>query len=232
MAIEFVQKSVKKDSNVNSTTIALTGVTAGNFLVLAYSVWKSGGPGNGTPTDSLGNTWNTTTPSPNNSGGRAYVSYAMNVLGGDTTVTLDTDASGAEYYNISFSEWSGIKTTGALDVESSDSGTSVSPVSGTTGVPAQDDSLVIVSVMATQTGVSDMGFDLPAGFTNLYLRQNSVSEIAHSSDYKIITAAAAQSASWGTITGAYPWSGKIAVFAGQVAASHTRRLVHSVEGGW
>lgn len=225
MAIAYVQEIEGEGPSVNSFPLTLgTNVTAGNFLGAMYSVFLSGGSiPNATPTG--GGTWNTTTAPTEQNAGNAFVCYAMNATGGATTVTVDYGTG--FYVEGSVVEFSGMVTTSALDVQTSNSNAgSTTPTSGTTGTTSQANELVLVCVQVS-TSSTNVGLDVPAttGYTNLHVEQDSGSTIGHSSDYKIVSATGTQSAAWGTLSASEAWSAKIATFKEASAGGVTLPMV-------
>lgn len=219
--VAFVQSIAATGNGVASQNITLTGVTAGNFLALQPSVYVSGGPPNVTPTDDKSNTWNTTTAPSGPVNSRAFVNYAMNVAAGTTVISVDYGAT--QWINESASEYSGLATASALDVEASNTATNSTPTSGTTGTTSLADELVLATFGA-DGGSSSLGIDLPPGYTNLHIDQSGTNIVGHSSDYRIVSATGTQIADWGSLTASPNWSGKIATFKGASSAPASRPL--------
>jgi hypothetical protein len=94
--------------------------TVGNFLLVCLAD-DSGGTTTTVPTDSLGNTW----LSAINVAGYGAIFYAMNCKAGANTVTLAHTATAIHIY-----EYSGVKTTAALDQTGNGSGSM--PMTGIT----------------------------------------------------------------------------------------------------
>jgi hypothetical protein len=216
MTVAFVQRVTGSGAVVNAQSYTLNGVAAGALLVNCNSL--DGDQENATPSDDRGNTWNTTTEVTPQSC-EAYINYAQNASAGNTVVTVDYGTG--FYIEGSLAEFSGVATSGALDQQASNSNAgSATPTSGTTGATTEADSLV-VACLACAGNTNDQGIDTPAatGFSNLHVHQSYFDTIGHSSDYKVVAATGAQSASWGTMNGSYPWAAKIATFKGAGAAS-------------
>jgi hypothetical protein len=222
MAIAFVQKQTGGGSAIDTFPLTFgTDVGAGNFLAACYSPF-SGPPPNNAPTG--GGTWNTTTaPNPQN-GANAYINYAMDATGGATTVTVDYGTG--FYISGSIAEFSGVLTSGALDVQAeADSAADSTPTVGPTGTTVQADELVLVCLSISEADVS-VGIDVPAttGYTNLHVEQDALNIMGHSSDYKIVSSTGTQDAAWGTLDGAYAWSAKIATFKADLGNGPAARL--------
>ena len=207
----LVQSVGISSSNASFVLATLNGVAGGNFLTLLNSVYITGAPPNNTPSDSVGNTWNTTTAPTPHDDTNAFINYAMNVGAQDTIVTIDYGTTFA--IDAVFAEYSGIATASALDVQTAnDSAGSTTPTSGTTASTAQADELVL-TCLAIGTLVNPVGIDAATtGYTNLFVQQDNNAHVGASGDYKIVSAAGAQSAAWGTLNGSYSWSAKIATF--------------------
>lgn len=213
MAIAAVQDISGGAENSNSFSLAFgSNCTAGNFLSRQDSIWDSPNPSATAPTG--GGTWSTTT-APTAGATNAFQSYCANATGGATTVTVDYGTG--FYIRSTISEFSGITTTSPLDVQTSNSGTSSTPSSGTTGTTAQADELVLIT-LAVDTGpiVGGLGIDAASGYTNMDVWQQDTADTfdyaGTSHDYKIVAATGTQSGSWGTLVGSYAWRGKIATF--------------------
>lgn len=226
MTVAFVQRVTGSGANVNTQTFTLNGVAAGSLLVNCSSL--DGDQANITPTDDRGNTWSTTTEVTPQSC-ESYINYAQNAAAGNTVVT--TDYGTGFYIEGSVSEFSGVATSNALDVQASNgSAGSATPTSGTTGATSVADS-VVIACLACAGNTNDQGIDTPAttGYSNMHVHQSYFDTIGHSSDYKILAATGTQSAAWGTLNGSYPWTAKIVVFKGAGAGgggSQAPRSMH------
>jgi len=209
---ELVQSvEIQSGGPVTSTGGILNGVAAGNFLSVQVGIFNSATNVDPGAADDKGNTWNTTTASAELGNMVEYISYAMNVAAGNTTVTIDQNAD-SFWATGSFAEYSGVLTAAALDQQTSNTGTSTTPTTGTTGATVQADELVLVGMLSDATG-NPIGIDVPPtiGYSNLMVEQDGNSFYAGATDYKVVSAAEAQSANYGTITSSN-WVAKIATF--------------------
>lgn len=164
MAIAFIQyaQGTSGSGVANVSTSSLT-LTAGNLAVVSVLV------GNGTEqhvssvTDSLGNAYTFAGTHIFNAslfGGAALeVWYCQNCLGGTTTVTANWSSAGG-FSLIELGEYSGIATSGALDVAISSEGAGT-PTIGPSSSTAQAEELVIAAVSTDSTGCV-----AAAGYTN------------------------------------------------------------------
>jgi hypothetical protein len=143
------------------------------------------------------------------------------VTGGNYTVTVTGD--NFDYAVVAVMEINDLPSD-AVDTTASATGNNTSPVSGTTSVPSQAHtlSIAVLGTDSVDSGDTNIGIDLPAGFTNAGIEQNAWDYAGFSLDYRLNTSAAAQSASWGALdSGAVPWGAGIAVFKANGAPAGT-----------
>ena len=212
MAAALVQSVEIVTGSVTTTGGVLNSVAAGNFLAVQIGIFNAATQSEPVSTpDSNGNSWNTTTASAELGNMVEFISYAMNVAVGNTTVTVDQNGD-AFYSTGSFAEFSGVFTAAALDQQTSNSGTSTTPTTGTTGATAQDEELVL-TCMLSDSASNPVGIDVPptTGYSNLGIEQNGASFYAGATDYKVVSAAGTQAADYGTIASSN-WVAKIATF--------------------
>lgn len=153
-------QTVEATADGLATTIAVSiTCTAGNFLVCAVKWETNNGPGATPFAGTNGNTWNPLTVKDNpdsNSEPRVHLGYAMNVNSGSETVTYTIAGGGGTFRRIKVSEYSGVLTAGAFDVEANgavnDASGTATPVTGTF-TTAQADELVytIAAAYASRT---------------------------------------------------------------------------------
>src|SRR5437660_2702489 len=119
---------VQKADAYPGNSVALTGTTAGNFLLVGAS-WADT-TSDPAVSDTASNTWNAL-PVLRGPTGQAAVSikllYATNIKGGNTTITLSSSPADV---GIHAAEYSGVATGTALDV------TNTAVASGGTTTPA------------------------------------------------------------------------------------------------
>jgi len=148
MAIAFVQAKETTQAAGPFTTVAATftsNVTSGSLLV-ASVIWKGVGGGNETASasiaDTLTSTWvafGTAFSAGPDRNGKAW--YALNSGAGADTVTVTLPGS-RQFPGLIIAEYSGVKTSGALDGSSVTTGTTAT---GTDGVASG-------SIVTTVTG--------------------------------------------------------------------------------
>lgn len=142
-------KATKNNTAPATLDVALTGVTAGNCIVVAAHV-------EGTQTisfaDNKSNTYSTpVTKLHSGNGVRCSIAYALNVAAGDTTITLTLSA--ANYRAVYAAEFSGVKTASAeLDNDTSEAAAGTQNIVGPT-VSASDIG-VVVAVCGTTGSVT------------------------------------------------------------------------------
>lgn len=114
MAVAFVQSEKQTGHNAGSAAKAFTSNnTAGNCLVVAVGVWKSGGGFNDpTVTDTLGNTYVKLLATPRNTS-CAYLFVAYNCAAGANTVTVNVGTTSD--IDFAIHEYSGVATVTARD---------------------------------------------------------------------------------------------------------------------
>jgi hypothetical protein len=186
-------------------TIALSGVVAGNTLVLLSSFFRSTrtGAAAATPTDSAGGTWlaGVTPAAASFNGGANDVGVGIFVLENAAAGTHTATPENASTHHNTLLEFSGLALSGTRDASASGTSASTdhtSRTTGTTGSPAQDEELVlIVHAMAALFGVADVGYTDPVtGYTTEQKVVNDTSDLAMMHAWKLISAAAAQSATF------------------------------------
>ena len=144
MAYAHVQSFISGAQSGLTAVATLAAVTAGNLLVLGT---RQSSENRSIVSVSDGvNTWQDTGHGRvSGSGSGVYLYYAMNVAGGTTTVTVTWDTSGVTNAFLVLAEYSGILTSGAVDVADGNATTGASnaiPSAGTDTV-AQAGELLI-----------------------------------------------------------------------------------------
>lgn len=213
--------------DATAKTASLTGVTAGNSLIVVASLYIYGG---GSPTVSAndGNAYTTDVQNAFSSGSdrpTAGIMSLHNVAGGSVTTTLTIGGGiAAGNCNGSFRlyEVSGLANAGA-DKTATGGATSNSPATGTTATLSQANGFAIASLATSTTGA-----DLPSGWTNLITTDGR-------QDYVLTSATTGIAANWGTMDASGGWSGVLAVFSdlavGQPAGSRGRGVPGMRLGG-
>lgn len=216
MPIAFVRSTGRiSGNNVDSVGGNFGALpAAGNAITVETSAWNGSNADMpaGSVTDNQSNTYSRAVQSPLQSGGVCSIFYDESIgsPSGTHTVTVDPTGTG-NYLEFSAQEWSSFASS-ALDKTNGNNAASDSPTSGSTGTLSQADELVI-GVVGTYNGHSDVGIDPPSGYTNLSLFQNEGSTVGHSADYMIVSATTAQNISWGTVfDNLVPWGACVATF--------------------
>jgi hypothetical protein len=219
MAIAFVQKTPQGDLlGGDSGTLSFGSLpAAGSLIVVGVSNWDSGSADQALAvSDNQGNTYYEAITSDESGDAVASIWYAYNIGSptGTFTITINPAGSG-DYYSACAAEFSGLTTPDPKDTTVKSAGTDTTPVCGPTATPTQADELVIAVVQVSSSDPT-VGLDVPAtvGYTNIEVEQDSTNIQGLSMDYKIISAAAAQSAAWGTLDASPSggWSAVIATF--------------------
>ncbi len=203
-------------------TLVLNGVVAGNALFLLESYLRVGGTSAAaaTPTDSNGTFSISSADTTIVLGGDfigAAIWHEQNAAAGTHTVTPATGLT----YNCTLVEFSGLATSGLLDVAKS-AGTSnfsgTSQVTGTTATTA-----LIVLCLGVGTGNSNVGLTDPVtNYTALQLIQNDASDLATHHSFRVLAATGTQSATenWTDNEAGQTSMACIATFTGGVAAAN------------
>lgn len=203
----LVQSKVNNTSPGAAAAIAFdSAVSAGSLLVVQVACYSTNANGAITVSDSVNGAW-TVVYSNINTNNISAIAYFQNSASGTPTVTVTSSGTGNQYITAVQSEWSGMETTGSLDVSTSATGTSTTGSTGTTSSTTQNDT-VSFAVISHE---NDADMSTPSGFTSLQLvTSNAVNQPATQS-YRINTTQAAQSASI-TFSGTKNWVGGIAAF--------------------
>jgi hypothetical protein len=201
-------------TNVQSTTsattsIALSGVTAGNTLVLIVSWYRDVGTGAAfpTPTDSNGTVAVATAPTPATASAPhdlgVAIFYVTNAASGTHTFTLaslsESHATLVEFNPMALSSFD-VATNAKTDASSS----GTSQVTGTTASTAQASELVVIAcTYGNQSGgVSDIGWTDPvSGFTTLQKVSDSATQLPTFHAWKEVSSIGTQAATFNWTTG-------------------------------
>jgi hypothetical protein len=213
MAISIIQQQSGSQSAGTSFPLAFAaGVTAGDALIALIALGSASAAVTSI-SDSKGNLWTKAVGAQAQSRD-AEIWFAQNATAGATTVTLNLSASVAAALQLIEASW--IFTSVALNRIANISGSSKSPVTGTTATTTQANELAIgFATTGSLTAAS-------AGPTNSYTAlTNITTNVSLFGAYQVESVAGARSTGWtlGTGTG---WNGVIATFkaaAGVVAAT-------------
>jgi hypothetical protein len=165
--IAHVQTNVSASNAVNATNVSQafgSNNTAGNMIVVAVT-WF--GTGTVTCSDTRGNTYSTVRVELDSNNTRSLgVCYALNISAGANTVTGTFSGGLSSFRAISVSEFSGVATSGALDVHAGTGGGVGANPSSSSAIPTQDGDLIYGAVMDTSmVNNNDNSIAAGAGFT-------------------------------------------------------------------
>ncbi len=199
MSVAFVQGAYDRASSDKTTlTPSLTGVTAGNTLLLAITGYRAGTALPTSVSDGT-NTWTLVADlSYAGATNKALLYVAKNVAGGNVTVTATW--AGNFLGTAHLSEWSGADPIYPGDLLVTRTGTSTTPLSNATGICNYDGSVAIALVGITSSPNNPIGIDTPSGYTNLHIEQDGANYEGFSLDYKLLPSRASENPSWGTTT--------------------------------
>ena len=198
-AIAFVQ-GTQVDS---SSSLAFgSNVTAGSMLIVALRC--SAGASCPSFTDTLSNSYSTAVGN-NNGDSFVCIAYALNTTAGANTIT---QSGCAGTVRMAISEFSGVSTSGALDLTNNASGVSATATSGTV-TPTENNEVIIGAAHANDS--TDLSASAP--FTNI-----AAGGIKVRSEYEIQTTATTREASftltsngWGCVVASFKQAGAAAV---------------------
>lgn len=166
-SVAHVQTNISANNAASAANVSQafgSNNTAGNIIVAAVT-WF--GPGTITCSDSRGNSYTTVRVALDSSENQSLgVCYALNVAAGANTVTGTFSGGASTFRAISVSEFSGIATTGALDVHAGVGGGSGTAVSSSAVSTTQNNDLVYGVVIDTSgTNWNETGITAGSGFT-------------------------------------------------------------------
>src|SRR4051812_8581196 len=187
----IVQKASNSAASVASFSPALTGVTAGNTLVLCVAASAFTDT---TPTDSAGQTWSKAVYL-NNTGCQVAVYYLLSANAGTHNLTVSHGGS-------AFPSWSlvEIPTCTAVDVVSTlSSGTNTITTLSSNAITTTNasDAILVLFAADVATGSANAAItDPPTGYTSVFAQQNTSSFAGCEFGYKEISSTGSQSATW------------------------------------
>ena len=216
-----------------STTISVSGMTAttaGNTLVAVIST-------RGTTTSRVsgisgGGTWVRAAQSANANGTTTEIWFAPNISAGVTTVTITQANLRSAAVVI---EYSGILTVSPLDQinAASSTGSSTSPVTGTTPTTTQANELWIGGI-GYISSTPTLG-TIQNSFTSVATAESTSSTASDNANVyaleRIVTGAAAAS-SGGTLSVSAQWSGAVATFKAELPSGTVLALGGSAAGNY
>jgi hypothetical protein len=218
MPVAYVKAGTRANvSGGSSIAPSLGSVVAGNLVVAVVSVGQNGAnPGNiAAPSG-----WSDAI-SPNGTNAIddydsvSAIFYKENSAGGTETCSI-TVPSGS-YGSAIIMEFSGVATSGALDVTDSKAntamGTSVDTGAGVTNTLADSVAVVVMSAGSGSSITNSLSTPPSSGYTSVAYEASDFIYTAFSAGYKILSATGSQSASW-TWTGNGAATACLAVFKG------------------
>jgi hypothetical protein len=206
MAVAFVQGAFARTTGATSLAPALTGVGAGSTLILGVVGFATSNAAPSSVSDGV-NTWNLVQDFAfSGTELRIQIYRAENASAGNRTVTVNWSNTYAGTAHLS--EWTGVDTNTSGLLLTTRSGTGTAPNSTATGV-FDDDGSAAYALMGLGAGDTNVGIDLPSGYTNLHVEQNADSYTGSSFDYKLIpTGGGTENPNWGT-TVSGSWGGVV-----------------------
>jgi hypothetical protein len=219
MTQTVVQSGTDFFGNTTTATVTLTGVTAGNAIEVRVSIYGNNPAAQGSPSDGVNTYQLAKRQGTAVSGtGTAEIHYAENVAGGNTTVTVTTNAPADYRYGwIWVGEIAGRATSGSLDSAASGGATGTSNSPAVTGAGSTTVANTMLSaVLSIATGTANAGIDAANGnsltWSNRILKQDVNSEMGMSGDDAPATSTLTPSVNWGTLAGSYKWAAVVAAF--------------------
>jgi len=206
-----VRQSAPIVTGIGSTTLTLTfpASTIANSTILVglarYIYSGEASPdGANTVAGASGNSYSLAFQSPLRTefdgSSRAFLYYSR-VSSGGTSITIDTTSLSAAYWSAAAIEVTGLASSSVLDITPvTNQGTGQNPTTGPAG-PTVTDKTIAVGVLCAIGAVSNAGIDVPTGYTNVGVQQDSASSIGFSMDYKILSSVGSETVSWGTLEG-------------------------------
>ncbi|MDE2101732.1 MAG: hypothetical protein KGL39_31085 [Patescibacteria group bacterium] len=201
MAWTKVQSATGGSASVGSSvTVTLTGVTAGNLIVVIRSAWNNNGAAGAAPTDSNGTVGTAVNEGVTTAFGgysQTSVYYVASANAGTHTFTFTT-ASGSPVH-VTAAEYNyGTGYTYAADQAALNTNAASPVASGTTAALATTFDLAVAAVaIPGSTGATNAAItDPPSGFTSLFAQQNTASDLGTEHCYAALSSSSAVSTSW------------------------------------
>lgn len=203
--MSFVQKNTNTHgTDVTSLSSSITGVTAGNLLLLVVS-WANSGSSTGPQLDAtaVSNGWKvgqnpTGTASTGHSGWfvGASIFYLPNTPSGTNAVNITFNNTSR--LDTILAEFSGYATSSPLDKTATNNVANGTTVTVTTAATTVATELVMAAVATTfEFGNGNEGItDPPTGYTTLNVNQDNNLACSFEMAYKEVVATGTQSATW------------------------------------
>lgn len=221
-AVEFLGDAASKN-------LSLTGVTAGNSIIVPVSlaVFTSTEPvisaNDGSAYTEDVAVWFSGAPSERK---KVAIFRLHNVSAGSKTITVSfTGPAFANVYGAMRAYEVGGLENAAPDKTMSATGTSSTPATSASGTLTQANNFVIGATMTQWSGI-----DLPSGYTNLYLDDLTSGVPPNSHDYVNVASTSSVTISWGTLSASSDWAAVGAVYADAAAGQPAGRRGRGVPG--
>jgi hypothetical protein len=167
--ISFVQAnsgpSTIQSSNTSVAVAYSKAQTAGNLNIVAVG-WGDTTSAISSVTDSKGNTYTRAVGPTTNTGLQQAIYYAQNIASGTNTVTVKFNQAAA-YPDVRILEYSGLNTTGSLDVTAAATGTGTSASSGSATTTSANE-LIFGAGTTAGTAFTAPGSGFTTRIVNIY----------------------------------------------------------------
>ncbi|MGH9045405.1 MAG: choice-of-anchor Q domain-containing protein [Acidimicrobiales bacterium] len=200
--------SVSTGTLVSSVTLQLSQpVAAGDLLVGWFGQYSS--PGQVEVSDNVNGAWTRTSASTtfSNGGGDLAIFYMQNTKAAPSGLTITISTSSPTYLQGTVSEFSGVATSGALDLTTASQGNSTSVNSGATAAVGAGELVVGGIVTGGNPGSATPGSSAGQAFAMSTQTSSGSADL----EYILSSAAGAQSAT-ATLASATDWYSAVAVF--------------------
>ncbi len=212
MAITRVQSTGKAHLDGTAGLLAVSfpaPPTAGNLIVVyGVSYDEAAEHTAGNFTDNKGNTYSLAIAGISTGGARPSIAYLQNVPASTGTFTVTFDPATGTYINLCAVEYSGVVTTGALDLTARNANAGTSPTVAT-GVISQADELIVACACNTAGG-NPATFNPDAAFTEEWSEVNGQLYVVSAGAYRVVSSVASYTSTWTTDN--ENWSTVIATF--------------------
>ena len=229
MAIAFVKSTGKaRVSSAGSVAASFASLpSAANFIGVRTWGWHSGGTFNLPATGCSDNQSNTYSQAVKinkpNAGVAIYYAENIGSPSGTFTITVAPDDASANIIILEASEYSGLVTSGALDVTASNSGNTGEPDSGTTAAAAQNDELLIA--VAESNNSHPQTWTTPTDWTERVLETDNSTYQGGQGIERIISAAGTRNVAFDVSGATAIWAACIAAFKAAAGGGATGTLV-------
>ncbi len=199
--IRVVQTSPKfTNASVDTSSGSFDNLPAtGNTIVVTVAIWNSTGPVDITGvTDNQGNTYQLAAKRAGGIGNAVTaIYYASNISSpsGSFTITVDGSQGAGNYWVWNASEVTGLSAS-PLDQTATAAGTTTGDANvGPTATTTQANEIVFAAAVDSTTD-TNININVPVGFTQIGVQQDSNAIVGYSGVYKTVTSTGTQSVSW------------------------------------